>query len=429
MKNTGRKLLYFLLITAGVLVLFCAREHKTASAANLSTIVYLSNGGTDFPPVTTTLNTQITSLPTPTREGYIFLGWYYDEACTNKAYTPFYANKDVIVLYAGWQKNYVVHLEAKYTESTAYVDSLLDKKKVIVTATFSNNTKQVVTDFTLVEAKVANLGTNVFSVTYDNATAYFTVYGVKEPTYTVVFNSMGGSTVKPISGIKTGATIALPADPARNGYSFLGWYLESTYKTKFTKDTKITKNLVVYAKWEKEEVIVEKTVYELNAKTISLKINQQEALFVESYDPYLEYEVTFRSSNKGVASVSNGDETKGIVTGKKRGKAIISATVDDGEVRKILKCTVNVSGKVVAKSMKPTVSSKKIKVGGTYTIKVKFSPSNVSSKKLSFSSSNKNIATVNSSGRVTGRRRGNCYITVKTRDGSGISRRVKITVS
>lgn len=73
MKNTGRKLLYFLLITAGVLVLFCVREHKTASAANLSTIVYLSNGGTDFPPVTTTLNTQITSLPTPTREGYIFL--------------------------------------------------------------------------------------------------------------------------------------------------------------------------------------------------------------------------------------------------------------------------------------------------------------------------------------------------------------------
>lgn len=429
MKNIRRKLIYSLLLTAGVLILLCVKDNERVNAANLSTIVYLSNGGTDFPPVTTTLNSKINSLPTPTREGYTFTGWYYNEECTWKVYTPFYADKDVIVLYAGWEKIAVVYLEAKYTEKTAYQDSLLDKKKVIVTATFSNNTKAVVTDFVILDAKVANLGTNYFTVTYDGAYAYFTVYGIKEPTYTVVFNSMGGSTVKPISGIKKDGKIALPADPVKSGYSFEGWYMENTYKTKFTKDTKITGNLVVYAKWEKEEVIVEKKEYKLNVKSLSLKINEQEALFVETYDPYLEYEVTFRSSNSSVASVSNGLETKGVVTGKKKGKAIISATVDDGEIRKTLKCTVTVKGKVKADNIKPSVSAKKIPLGGTYTIKVKFSPSNVSSKKLSFTSSNKKIATVNSSGKVTGKKRGTCYITVKTKDGSGILKKVKIIVS
>lgn len=70
-------------------------------------------------------------------------------------------------------------------------------------------------------------------------------------TYTVTFNSNGGSTVPQKIGIVKDTTITKPADPTRNGYSFLGWYKESTLKTewKFATD-KVTGTTTLYAKWK-----------------------------------------------------------------------------------------------------------------------------------------------------------------------------------
>ncbi len=43
-------------------------------------VVLVSNGGTDLGQKTVAVGTPISSLPTPYKEGYIFVGWYYDEA-------------------------------------------------------------------------------------------------------------------------------------------------------------------------------------------------------------------------------------------------------------------------------------------------------------------------------------------------------------
>jgi|GEM_PF-6147494 len=69
-------------------------------------------------------------------------------------------------------------------------------------------------------------------------------------TFTVTFNSEGGSAVAPLTGIAYGGTITAPADPAYTGHTFAGWYKEDTYINPwvFSSDT-VTSDITLYAKW------------------------------------------------------------------------------------------------------------------------------------------------------------------------------------
>ncbi|TWH58520.1 putative repeat protein (TIGR02543 family) [Desulfitobacterium sp. LBE] len=69
-------------------------------------------------------------------------------------------------------------------------------------------------------------------------------------TYTVTFESNGGSAVAAIPNVVENSTVALPAPPAKVGYSFAGWYIDNdTFADEFTAGTFVTSNLTVYAKW------------------------------------------------------------------------------------------------------------------------------------------------------------------------------------
>ena len=50
--------------------------------------------------------------------------------------------------------------------------------------------------------------------------------------------------------------IKKPANPIETGYEFKGWYDSDTYTTLFDFSKEITKTTIIYAKWEKEEVVV-----------------------------------------------------------------------------------------------------------------------------------------------------------------------------
>ena len=70
--------------------------------------------------------------------------------------------------------------------------------------------------------------------------------GVEETqTYTVTFDSDGGSKVEPLT-INSGETAAKPDDPTRDGYVFGGWYLGDS---EFHFSTAITQNITLKAKW------------------------------------------------------------------------------------------------------------------------------------------------------------------------------------
>ena len=67
--------------------------------------------------------------------------------------------------------------------------------------------------------------------------------------YTITFNSNDGTSVAP-QNVNAGEKLTEPTPaPTREGFTFDGWYEDSTFSTKFNFDTPITDNMTLYAKW------------------------------------------------------------------------------------------------------------------------------------------------------------------------------------
>lgn len=101
---------------------------------------------------------------------------------------------------------------------------------------------------------------------------------------------------------------------------------------------------------------------------------------------------------------------------------IVSATsLADSKVKAT--CKVTVVQKVV--SVKLSAKSKTIKKGKSFTLKATVLPTNANMKSVTFTSTNKKVATVNSKGKVTAKKAGRATIIVTTKDGK---KRAKCTL-
>ena len=70
-----------------------------------------------------------------------------------------------------------------------------------------------------------------------------------ETSYTVVFNSNGGSDIASQT-VKKGSTVTKPDDPNKDGSIFAGWYTDNvTFEYEFDFATAIDKDYTLYAKW------------------------------------------------------------------------------------------------------------------------------------------------------------------------------------
>ncbi len=121
-------------------------------------------------------------------------------------------------------------------------------------------------------------------------------------------------------------------------------------------------------------------------------------------------DVTWKSSDKSVATVSS----TGVVKGIKRGEATITCTTKNGN--KVATCKIY----VVKKVTKVTLSHSEaiLYFGNTLKLKATVYPVDATVKNYTFSSSNPKIAKVTNDGVVTPLDLGKVKITVKTKDGS-----------
>ena len=79
------------------------------------------------------------------------------------------------------------------------------------------------------------------------------LFCVKSQSHRVKFDAQGGSA----TGDQTpasGSTVAKPADPTRDGYTFAGWYTDKAYTKAYDFSSPVTADMTLYAKWVKNAV-------------------------------------------------------------------------------------------------------------------------------------------------------------------------------
>ena len=145
------------------------------------------------------------------------------------------------------------------------------------------------------------------------------------------------------------------------------------------------------------------TIYNGKTETLTATVNPPTASYTD---------VNWSSSNTSVATVSSS----GVVTGVARGTATITAAAKDGS-GKSASCQVEVKQYVTDITLNYT--SLWLEQGQTTTLTATVTPSNANDKSLTWSSSNTAVATVSSSGVVTGVAGGTTTITATAKDGSG----------
>lgn len=133
--------------------------------------------------------------------------------------------------------------------------------------------------------------------------------------------------------------------------------------------------------------------------------------------------INWTTDNAGVATV----DSLGNVTGVSVGSATIKATAADGGFFK--NCTVSVVASLVpVTGVSLSSSAINVSIGNQSQLSATISPANATNQNLSWSSSNSSVASVDSSGLITGLAIGSATITVTTQDG-GFSRTCAVTVA
>lgn len=146
-----------------------------------------------------------------------------------------------------------------------------------------------------------------------------------------------------------------------------------------------------------------------------LTINQSKKLNVTiTPNNASDQRLLYSSSNTQIVSVDNSGNVRGLA----EGTAIITVTSSLGDVKASL--LVNVSDKISLNSISinDTLS---LNEQATSLLSVTFNPGNATNKKITWKSSNPDIATVDSSGRVTGVKAGTTIIQAISNDGGHVA--------
>lgn len=137
--------------------------------------------------------------------------------------------------------------------------------------------------------------------------------------------------------------------------------------------------------------------------------------------------VSYKSSNSKVATVNSKGEVKALKTGT--AKITVTAKEKNSKGKKIsATCTVKVTTKVSKLTFADKAKTLKT-IGDTYTNKLTVSPANADNKKVTYKSSNTDVATVDASGKVTTKAYGETTITATAADGSKKTASYKLTVA
>ena len=263
---------------------------------NKYTITFDTNGGSEIAPITQDYGTAITAPEAPTREGYTFIGWDKTVPKTMPA--------ENMTVTAKWEINrYTVTFD---TAGGSEIAPITQDYGTAIAAP-ADPTREGYTFIGWDREIPATMPAENVTVTAQ--------WEINR--YTVTFDTNGGSEIAPITQ-DYGTAITAPADPTREGYTFIGWDRE-------IPATMPAENVTVTAQWQlaarmpdRELVIYYKSVGKLNTIT---------------EDPSL---IEYTSSDESVVTVDKDGNYKAV--GK--GTAVITMHIVGTDIEEHCKITV-----------------------------------------------------------------------------------------
>ena len=210
---------------------------------------------------TVTVESGKTASPVedPEREGYRFDGWF----TTASAETQFDFSKAITAdttVYAGWTQVYNITFDYNYDGGEDKTE-VIEKGALIEVPEQPSRTgyafKGWFTDAT------AGAEYNFNTAPVRDMTLY--AHWAEAYTITLVYNYEGapanGSYYAEKNQVSDG-----PADPARDGYAFNGWYTDAACTTAFSFARPVTEDTTIYAGWKKQ-LVMEAEYVDLSGKT------------------------------------------------------------------------------------------------------------------------------------------------------------------
>ena len=202
-------------------------ENMTITAkwkVNSYTITFDTAGGSEIAPITQDYGTAIVAPADPTREGYTFIGWDMEIPTTMPA--------ENITVTAKWKVNsYTITFD---TAGGSEIAPITQDYGTAITAP-ADPTREGYTFIGWDKAIPATMPAENMTITAK----------WKVNSYTITFDTAGGSEIAPITQ-DYGTHITAPADPTREGYTFIGWDME-------IPTTMPAENITLKARWKDSE--------------------------------------------------------------------------------------------------------------------------------------------------------------------------------
>ncbi len=277
--------------------------------AKTYTVTFNANSGTcSTTSKSVTYASTYGTLPTPTRTGYTFKGWYTAASGGTKVTSSTTVSITAAqTLYAQWTANtYTVTFNANGgTCSTA-------SKSVTYASTYGTLPTPTRTGYTFKGwYTAASGGAQVTSSTTVSITAAQTLYAQwTAKTYTVTFNANSGTCSTASKSVTYASTYGTLPTPTKDGYTFIGWYTSANAGTKVTTNTKvtITSAQTLYAQW------VENTIENDVMGTVTSFSSETESSEIEMFKygesvPIYSTVVTGNSADFSLEGIEAGEYT------------------------------------------------------------------------------------------------------------------------
>ena len=293
------------------------------------TVTFDANGGQcDTTSLTVTSGEMISALPTPTREGYDFLGWFDENGGEFTAETAVTADITVTAKWtsessggetdqptAAFSLSSDVNYPPKYhIANTSYklygtITSLCGNMTTVKGGIFDTDGKMVYGTTVSVNATTFNIsqidnyiafrnlgvGKYYYRITatndcgtYDVINYFFNAVTEVPTFFTVTFDANGGQCDTTSLEIINGETVSALPTPVREGFDFLGWFDENGGE--FTAETAVTADITVTAKWEVAQPPLDDLSWEIESYLYARYRGRRVSLHNVPYTLYHDYE-------------------------------------------------------------------------------------------------------------------------------------------